>query len=142
MKWDSLDIVRQTRRSDVAFWLHLLAAPMLMHPLFVSIGIFDKSISLTQALSVVGSYIAVAFVSLCIDRRALMVSSLAYVVYALRTLFKDYGNISQDFLVAALVISVALLLLSAGWQAARSGVLRCLPRSARRVLPPVRRVAI
>src|SRR3546814_4796732 len=28
MWWDRSDRVRQTRRSDVAFWLHLLAAPM------------------------------------------------------------------------------------------------------------------
>ena len=139
MKWDSQDIVRQTKRSDVAFWLHLLSAPLLVHPLFVSIGIFGKDVSLIQALSVVGIYVAIAFISLCIDRRALMVSSLAYVVYALSTLFKDYGKISQDFLVAALVISTALLLLSAGWQAARSVILRCLPQSAQRTLPPVRR---
>ena len=26
MRWDSSDPARQTRRSDVAFWLHLLAA--------------------------------------------------------------------------------------------------------------------
>ena len=139
MRWDSLDIVRQTRRSDVAFWLHLLAAPLMVHPLFLSIGVFDSEISLVQALAVVLIYVAIAFVSLCIDRRALMVSSLAYVVYALSTLFKDYGKISQDFLVAALVISTALLLLSAGWQRARSGILNQLPSATRRKLPPALR---
>ena len=29
MRWDSSDPARVTRRSDVAFWLHLLAAPMI-----------------------------------------------------------------------------------------------------------------
>ena len=29
-----LDPTRETRRSDVAFWLHLLAAPMIVHPVF------------------------------------------------------------------------------------------------------------
>lgn len=139
MRWDSLDTIRQTRRSDVAFWLHLLAAPMLMHPLFLSIGIFDREISIFQALAVVLIYVVVAFVSLCIDRRALMVSSLAYVVYALSALFKSYGEINQDFMLAALVISLALLLLSAGWQPARSGILRRLPSAARQKLPPARR---
>ena len=32
MWWDRSDRVRQTRRSDVAFWLHLLAAPMIAAP--------------------------------------------------------------------------------------------------------------
>ncbi|HYI42994.1 MAG TPA: hypothetical protein VD768_05165, partial [Sphingomicrobium sp.] len=32
MRWDSSDRGRITRRSDVAFWLHLLAAPMIVHP--------------------------------------------------------------------------------------------------------------
>jgi hypothetical protein len=30
MWWDSSDRARLTRRSDVAFWLHLLAAPMIV----------------------------------------------------------------------------------------------------------------
>src|SRR3546814_13051814 len=34
MWWDRSDRVRQTRRSDVAFRLHLLAAPQLAHPIF------------------------------------------------------------------------------------------------------------
>ena len=34
MRWDMTDPQRETRRSDVAFWLHLLAAPMIAHPLF------------------------------------------------------------------------------------------------------------
>ncbi|MBW0006335.1 MAG: hypothetical protein JO335_01345, partial [Sphingomonas sp.] len=34
MWWDSSDRARLTRRSDVAFWLHLLAAPMIVHPIF------------------------------------------------------------------------------------------------------------
>ena len=68
-----------------------------------------------------------------------MVSSLAYVVYALSALFKSYGEINQDFMLAALVISLVLLLLSAGWQPARSGILSRLPSAARQKLPPARR---
>src|SRR5688500_5188921 len=30
MRWDSSDPARVTRRTDVAFWLHLLAAPMIV----------------------------------------------------------------------------------------------------------------
>src|SRR3546814_4320515 len=41
MWWDRSDRVRQTRRSDVAFWIPLLAAPMLAHPLFHLPGVTD-----------------------------------------------------------------------------------------------------
>jgi len=39
MRWDATDTLRQTRRSDVAFWLHLLAAPLLVHPIFTVLGV-------------------------------------------------------------------------------------------------------
>ena len=38
MWWDSSDRARITRRADVAFWLHLLAAPMIVHPVFTLLG--------------------------------------------------------------------------------------------------------
>ena len=41
MRWDSSDPTRTTRRSDVAFWLHLLAAPMIVHPIFTLLGLND-----------------------------------------------------------------------------------------------------
>ncbi len=34
MWWDMSDLERRTRRSDVAFWLHLAAAPLIAHPIF------------------------------------------------------------------------------------------------------------
>ena len=139
MKWDASDTLRQTRQSDVAFWLHLLAAPLLVHPVFISIGIFeDGDGTLMQSLAVVLLYVVIAFISLCIDRRALMVSSLGYVIYAFSALFKNYGAVSRDFMVAALVIGAALLLLSAGWQAVRSRALKSFPYSIRKRLPPDR----
>ncbi len=41
MWWDSSDRARLTRRADVAFWLHLLAAPMIVHPVFTLLGLND-----------------------------------------------------------------------------------------------------
>jgi hypothetical protein len=39
MRWDISDLERRTRRSDVAFWLHLAAAPMMVHPAFTLLGL-------------------------------------------------------------------------------------------------------
>lgn len=38
MWWDARDVARLTRSSDVAFWLHLLAAPLICHSIFGALG--------------------------------------------------------------------------------------------------------
>jgi MFS family permease len=58
MRWDISDRARETRRSDVAFWLHLLAAPMIAHPLFWILGVTQgDAIGAGAAFGVVAVYI-------------------------------------------------------------------------------------
>ena len=92
MRWDSSDTTRLTRRSDVAFWLHLVAPPLLVHPMFDLLNVLDGGISLWQGLTVLLLYTAIALISLCIDRRALMVSVLGYVLYTLSELLRSYWH--------------------------------------------------
>lgn len=138
MYWDTRDPVRLTRKSDVAFWLHLLAAPLLVHPVFSALGVFEGQMDLWRAAVVIVLYMAIGFVSLCIDRRALMVSALVYVMYAFSTLLEQYGVVSLSFALTALVIGSALLLLSAFWHASRAQVLRRVPQAVQRWLVPAR----
>jgi hypothetical protein len=138
MRWDSADTQRQTRRSDVAFWLHLLAAPLLVHPVFTTLGVSSGDTHLLPAIIVVVLYVFIALVSLAIDRRALMVSALAYVLYTFSALLKEYGVVSLGFAVTALAIGSALLLLSAFWHRSRAFVLRQLPATVRARLPSSR----
>src|SRR5207253_7321486 len=86
MWWDSSDRARLTRRSDVAFWLHLLAAPMIVHPIFTLLGLNNGSASLSEGLIVILLYVALGLTALAVDRRALLVSALAYVLWALADL--------------------------------------------------------
>ncbi|GHU04427.1 hypothetical protein FACS1894205_2650 [Alphaproteobacteria bacterium] len=137
--WDSLDVARQTRHSDIAFWLHLLAAPLLVHPVFQAIGIFEGKASFEQALAVVGIYGVLGFISLIVDRRALMVSSLGYTVYALNVVFREYGVVEQGVATAALVVGSSLLLLAAFWQPARARAVKRLPKRLQARFPPVDR---
>jgi hypothetical protein len=115
MRWDSSDPARVTRRSDVAFWLHLLAAPMIVHPVFALLGLTTGTASLGEALVVIVLYLVLASVALAIDRRALLVSALAYVLFALSQLFRQFGAVELNVALTALVIGSALLLLSAFW---------------------------
>jgi uncharacterized membrane protein YfcA len=142
MRWDSSDPTRVTRRSDVAFWLHLLAAPMIAHPIFALLGLTSGNVSVGEGLVVVLLYVLFGLTALAIDRRALLVSALAYVLFALNELFKQFGAIELNVALTALVIGSSLLLLSAFWHQARQAVVKPLPESLRAKLPVVDRTAV
>lgn len=136
MRWDMSDRSRETRRSDVAFWLHLLAAPMIAHPLFHWLGITDGStVGIAGAVLVLAVYLVFGLVALAIDRRALLVSALAYVLFALAELFGEFGMVELSVALTALVIGSALLMLSAFWPAIRGVVVEKLPGGLQEKLP-------
>ena len=141
MRWDSSDPRRQTRRSDVAFWLHLLSAPLIVHPIFSLLGLTDGEASVPEALVVLGVYVLLGITALAIDRRALLVSALAYVLYALISLFNQFGAVELNIALAAFVIGSALLLLSAFWHNVRRAVVRPLPPGLQSRLPVLDRVS-
>ncbi|MEL7446423.1 MAG: hypothetical protein AAGK02_11525 [Pseudomonadota bacterium] len=136
MRWDISDRERTSRRSDVAFWLHLLAAPMIAHPIFALLGVTDgDDLGIGAAVGVVAVYIGFGLIALTIDRRALLVSALAYVLFALTFLFREFGAVELNFALTALVIGSALLSLSAFWVPIRRSVVSALPESIQDRLP-------
>ncbi len=136
MRWDMSDRQRETRRADVAFWLHLLAAPMIAHPLFNWIGVTGGgNVGLGGAVAVLVIYVAMGLVALAIDRRALLVSALAYVLFALTWLFDRFGAVELNVALTALVIGSALLCLSAFWTPIRRAVVVQLPGVVQDRLP-------
>ena len=70
-----------------------------------------------------------------IDRRALLVSALAYVLAALTFLFDRFGAVELNFALTALVIGSALLTLSAFWTPIRARVVEWLPGNWQARLP-------
>ena len=140
MWWDMSDRLRQTRRSDVAFWLHLVAAPMIAHPVFHMLGVFGGMIDVATAILVIALYLVFGFVALAVDRRALLVSGLAYVVYAMAALIRTAGAVELGWAFTALLLGAALLTLSAFWHTIRIRAVRLLGRFADH-LPPARPMA-
>ena len=63
-------------------------------------------------------------------------ASLAYLMYAMNGLFRASGALTISVALAALVVGVGLLFLSAFWATARRCVLRLTPTSWRTRLPP------
>jgi len=139
MWWDGSDRERLTRRSDVAFWLHLAAAPAIAHAVFNGLGVTNGDLSVGTALSVLALYIAFALLALAIDRRALLVSGLVYVLYAMSRLFEEFGAVGINVALTGLVIGSALLLLSAFWHPIRRAVVGALPDGLQARLPVVHR---
>ncbi|MGO3408187.1 hypothetical protein [Marinomonas sp.] len=138
MYWDASDTQRITRRSDVAFWLHLLSAPLIIHPIFSNLGILNGNESLLSMLVVVFLYLLMTSISIAVDRRAFMVSSLIYVLYAVSAIIESYGGIGYSFALTGVLIGGGLLLLSAKWHFMRAQLLRALPSAIQRHLPNVK----
>lgn len=136
MWWDMSDRARTTRRSDVAFWLHMLSAPIIAHTVFSSIGLTGDGVTgVGGAIAVLAVYVIFGLVALIIDRRALLVSALAYVLFALTFLFNRFGAVELNFALTAFVIGSALLSLSAFWTPIRSALLTKLPDSIQGRVP-------
>lgn len=134
MYFDMKDKARLTRNTDIAFWLHLLAAPLIVHPAFAAAGITGMQPSALSAVIVLAVYAALTFVALAIDRRALLVSALIYVLYALNGLFAA-GQMAASFGLTALIIGSFLVMLSAAWGLLRRRLLATLPRDWSSRLP-------
>jgi hypothetical protein len=115
---------------------------MIVHPVFSLLGLNDGRATLGEGFVVIVLYVALALTALAIDRRALLVSALAYVLFALSELFKQFGAVELNIALTALVIGSALLLLSAFWHQARSAVVRPLPDSLKGRLPILDRAAV
>ena len=141
MWWDMSDPVRVTRRADVAFWLHLAAAPLIAHPVFQMLGVLDNDGSAGTGVIVLALYLLFGFVALAIDRRALLVSSLVYVLYAMYAIIRSAGGVELSAAITGLIIGSALLILSAFWHPMRRLVIGTLGDVGRR-LPPVSALAV
>jgi len=135
--WDARDPQRKTRRADVAFWLHMAAAPLIVNPLFTVIGIFESDASAGVTLLALAVYLVLAMISLIIDRRALMVSALGYVLYALISLISKGDFNGSSFALCALLMGGSLVLLAAFWQQSRGALVRRLPDTLQKYLPPM-----
>lgn len=127
MHWDSADINRVTYKADVAFWLHLLSAPLIIHPVFSGLGILDGNNDFSSMFIVIFLYLLMSLISIVIDRRAFMVSSLIYVIYALYGIFSILGNVAVSLALTGIFIGTILLSVSAFWHQIRSTLINKSP---------------
>lgn len=133
MAFDLKDPHRVSLNNDIAFWLHLLAAPLIVHPLISSISNYGYDMSTGSAVAVLGTFLALAFVALVVDRRAMLVSGLVYAGVAFSQLIGLSGDAGWP--ITMLALGTFVLALSAGWRPLRGALLACFPLGLRSRLP-------
>jgi hypothetical protein len=134
MRFDMSDPMRLTRRTDIAFWLHLLAAPMIVHSLISNL-VQARSLDIASAVVVLVIFLALGLVALLVDRRAMLVSGLGYAGYAFGALIRQTGLSNETVPLTLLVLGAFVLLLSAGWRPLRGALTKLLPQDLVRRLP-------
>jgi hypothetical protein len=135
MAFDARDRHRLTQRTDIAFWLHLLAAPLIVHPVVYPI-LKETDLATTGAAAIISIFTVLCLVALTVDRRALLVSSLLYLGYASSKLLSWSGLAIGNAAVAVLIVGATVLALSVAWQPMRRLVLQLLPSAVRGLVPP------
>ncbi len=140
MAFDGADPDRETLKADNAFWLHLVAAPLIVHSLIQIVsGGAPFDIGLANALAIVGSIAILALLALVIDRRALLVAGLLYLGFAIARLIETTElNIGIVQSLTVLLLGIGVLLLGIGWKQARRAVVTLIvPPVLAAHLPPV-----
>jgi len=135
MKFDMSDRSRVTQRTDIAFWLHLLAAPLIVHSIVYPL-LTESAVGLGAAVVIVSLFAVLSLVALTVDRRALLVSSLLYLGYASSKLLSWSGVASENAGLSILIVGGTVLVLSVAWQPLRRLVLQILPVAIRDLVPP------
>jgi hypothetical protein len=139
MHFDMSDTLRCTRRTDIAFWLHLLAAPLIVHPMLNPV-VREQALTGERAASIISVFLLLGAVAIVIDRRAILVSSLTYAGISFATLIEGTGMkgfVSESVPLTMLTLGAFILLISVGWHPIRRLVLKKLPAGiARRLYNP------
>ncbi|MDI6027474.1 hypothetical protein QBK99_14850 [Corticibacterium sp. UT-5YL-CI-8] len=144
---DLHDRDRRTIWSDCAFWLHVVSAPMLVHPLFilatgrdVALGRIEPDTMATVLL--VALIAAFVYIALAIDRRSLLAPTLAYfgslgIYYLVHSAANTTGV--PPFALILLAVGTLIIFFGAGWQRIRRLIIGpTLPTSVLNRLPPIK----
>jgi hypothetical protein len=135
MIFDMSDPTRRTWRSDAAFWLHMMAAPAIVHPAIFGIAGGPTQLAQSSPPVILILFVIFSLVAIIIDRRALIVSALAYAGGAIGYYLNDDLFGGTGF--AVLALGAVILGLSAGWRSIRRIIVPLLPLGGLKAkLPP------
>ncbi|WP_431319951.1 hypothetical protein [Rhizobium sp. YTU87027] len=142
MTFDLRDPLRRTINSDVAFWLHLGAAPALLYSVISLAGLSGGTLAALQTVSfrtpvVVVTVAALMLIGLIIDRRAFVTSGLLSLGFALYGIFRlGDARVDTYIYITLLTVGAIVLVIGTGWMPLRRFVMGRLPVAMQAKLPP------
>ncbi|MBL1404707.1 MAG: hypothetical protein COC17_00630 [Hyphomicrobiales bacterium] len=145
LKLDSSDILRKTKRSDVAFWLNLLVAPTMLYSLLSLVFLNEEGLKLSsfgvvQAVAVLVIISAMMLIGVVIDRRAFVTAGLLSLGGAVFVLVKNLDvGYTSFFSISALIVGIIVLTIGVGWEFLRRQIVPNLPSYIVERVPPVER---
>ncbi len=122
MGFDILDTRRVSHLSDTAFWLHLLAAPLMVHGLMFST--LTSNIQWIQSIDaeiiIISFFILFFLLALLVDRRSMLISTQVYMIYAATQLLPNMISTTQNALMIVLMaLGLFVLFFGTYWYLAR-----------------------
>ncbi len=123
MGFDIQDTARKSHLSDSAFWLHLLAAPLIVHGSMVTLLINDPAWlqSINKEIIMILFFVVFFLIALILDRRAILISTQIYAIYALTQLLKNHISGSQNILMYILMgLGLFVIFFGTYWYKTRS----------------------
>lgn len=145
MCYDLADRQRVTRKADIAFWLHLVTAPVLLYSGSAWIGYLRRGSLLDVMPGTWEGYLAgpvivlvlvLMFIGIVIDRRAFVTSGLIALIAAVGSMVRSQQWSSDLIFVAPTFVGAVVLLIGVGWQWLRVRIMRLLPVIISSRLPP------
>lgn len=143
--FDARDPERAARWSDNGFWLHFAAAPLILNGVFGLVNRAFEGSSLymnagaAQAVVTLAVVLLLGFLSLLINRRALIVSALLTMGVAIGIILNELGIGAGGVAAASLItLGAFVLILGAGWHSLRRALLGWVKPGGvwARVFPP------
>jgi len=133
MWFDAQDTKRVSHMSDSAFWLHLLAAPLIVHGVMASMLLSESSVFefINKEIMIIIFFACFFLLALLVDRRAMLISTQLYVIYALTQLFQDKVSSTQDVMIYILMaLGLFVIYFGAYWYKTRYIIFRFISSSA------------
>jgi hypothetical protein len=139
MAFDLSDRERRTRRADCAFWLHLLAAPLIVNSLISLVSVDLAHMTPAAAATILSVVMILTLVAIVIDRRALLVSALIYVGIVVASAIRSAASTDSttEFFMTLVILGLFVLTLGVGWFPLRRLIVAGLPPALAGRLPPM-----
>ena len=143
LAFDFRDPLRCSYLSDSAFWLHLLAAPLMVHGAMITLLLEDLGgaqwiDSIGRETLMILFFFGFFLLALLLDRRAMLISTQLYVIYAVTRLIEGQWNSTQNIIMyIVFALGLFVIFFGAYWYRVRRLVWGWVGGTAAgRFLPP------